>query len=319
MNTQSCFVFECWLDGKGGLSTDKNSPQNRDRPRWIHLDYSIGNAETELLALGLDPHICESLVRIDTRPRAVTTDEGVFIALRGVNSNPGSDPEDMVSLRMWIEPGRLITVRQRRIFSVQDVRATLDNNIGPHDIPSLLIAIVERLADRISDFVDAIESHLEEHETDVESGKKPQIRHQVSLLRRQTAVVRRFLAPQRDALDNLFRHSGGILNEDQAYSIREQSDRITRYVEDLDLIRERALVVQEELLNQIAQEQNARMYVLAVVTAIFLPITFITGMFGMNVAGLPGTDQAASFWLLCGVMLTISIGVLAIFRIRRWI
>ncbi|HAD08328.1 MAG TPA: zinc transporter ZntB, partial [Porticoccaceae bacterium] len=137
--------------------------------------------------------------------------------------------------------------------------------------------------------------------------------------RQKAAVVRRFLAPQRDALDNLFRHSGSLLDTDQAYAVREQSDRITRYVEDLDLMRERALVIQEELLNQIAQEQNARMYVLAVVTAVFLPVTFITGLFGMNVAGLPGTEQDISFWLVSGIMLGTGIGILAIFRMRRWI
>jgi zinc transporter len=132
------------------------------------------------------------------------------------------------------------------------------------------------------------------------------------------AVVRRFLAPQRDALDNLFRYARGLLDEEQTFAVREQADRITRYVEDLDLVRERALVVQEELLNRIAQEQNARMYVLSVVAAIFLPITFITGLFGMNVAGLPGTEATLSFWWVTGFMAIISVGVVVLFWIKRW-
>ena len=319
MTEQSCLLFSYQLDGKGGATAQQEASSDTDKPQWIHLDYSLGDAEQQLRKLGLDPQLSESLTRVNLRPRTVAADNGVMVVLRGVNSNPGADPEDMVSLRMWIEPKRLITVRQRRIFSVQDVRALLDNNRGPCDIPALVIAIIERLADRISDFVDTMESRIEEHEAEVETGNKSQIRREVSILRRQAAVVRRFLAPQRDALDNLFRHSSGLLDADLAYDVREQSDRITRYVEDLDLIRERALVVQEELLNQIAQEQNARMYVLAVVTAVFLPVTFITGLFGMNVAGLPGTDQSTSFWVVSGIMLTIGIGILMIFRLRRWI
>ena len=137
--------------------------------------------------------------------------------------------------------------------------------------------------------------------------------------RRQTAAVRRFLAPLRDALESLFRNSKGILDDERSFRIREQSDRITRYVEDLDLVRERILVVHEELLNRVAQEQNARVYLLSIVAAIFLPITFITGLFGMNVAGLPGVDDPRSFWLVAGIMTVVSAGVIVWLRLRRWL
>jgi zinc transporter len=248
----------------------------------------------------------------------MNTPDGLLVVLRGVNTNPGADPEDMVSLRMLIESDRLITVRQRRLFSVQDIHERLENGKGPHDVPSLVVTIIERIADRISDFVDDIEEKATQFEEAVETAEPTEIRKDVTALRRQTAVVRRFLAPQRDALDNLYRQARVIFDDDQTYSIREQSDRITRYVEDLDLVRERTLVIHEELMNRIAQQQNARMYVLSVVAAVFLPITFITGLFGMNVAGLPGTENAAAFWFVSGVMLAISLFVIALFRWWRW-
>jgi len=78
------------------------------------------------------------------------------------------------------------------------------------------------------------------------------------------------------AVEALHRQAGFLLNANELYQVREQSDRITRYVEDLDLVRERELVLQEELLNRISQEQNALTYLLSIVAAIFLPITFIS-------------------------------------------
>ena len=314
--TNAGYVFGLSLDGRGGaveIGAAESGPLV-----WKHFDYSLGDVESLLLSEGLEHNVAESLVRNDTRPRAVVTEAGALVVLRGVNLNPGAEPEDMVSLRMWVESGRLITVRQRRLLSVQDVRATLLEGKGPRDVPELVIALVERVADRIADFVDVIENSAAEFEDALESRKTLDVRREVTALRRQIAVVRRFLAPQRDALDNLYRQSKGTLSEDQAYSIREQSDRITRYVEDLDLVRERALVIQEELLNRIAQQQNDRMYVLSVVAAIFLPITFITGLFGMNVAGLPGTELAWAFWLVCGVMLALSVVVVVLFRLKNW-
>ena len=100
--------------------------------------------------------------------------------------------------------------------------------------------------------------------------------------------------------------------------MREQSDRITRYVEDLDLARERTIVLQEEILNRIAQEQNSRTYVLTIVAAIFLPLSFLTGVFGMNVAGLPGTTDTGAFLYLSLGMACVAIGSIICMRLKKW-
>lgn len=320
--TDSCFVFGFQLDGSGsGKAIEPGTEtisESAGLPTWYHLDYSAGDAERWMLDRGIPPQVAETLTRSDSRPRALTFGDGVLVVLRGVNSNPGAEPEDMVSLRLWIQRGRLISVRQRRLLSAQDVRATVEAGNGPVDIPDLVNTIIERVADRIGDFVDTIEERIDAYEQDVETDNPNEVRRDVTALRRQTAVVRRFLAPQRDALDSLYRHSLDILDDNQTYMVREQSDRITRYVEDLDLIRERALVIQEELMNRIAQQQNARMYVLSIVAAVFLPITFISGVFGMNVGGLPGVEETSSFWILTGVMFIISAVVMGLFWIKRW-
>ena len=89
--------------------------------------------------------------------------------------------------------------------------------------------------------------------------------------------------------------------------------------EDLDLARERTVVLQEELLSQVAQEQNTRMYVLSVVAAIFLPLTFVTGLLGMNVGGLPGLESPTGFTWSIIVMVVAAIGLLLFFRFKRWL
>lgn len=315
---RSCFVFGFALDGRGG-GTALDGPSAEHGPLWLHLDYSAGDAERWLSDLGLDANVVESLIRTDTRPRTVTTNHGTLVVLRGINTNPGADPEDMVSLRLWIERDRVITVRQRRLLAVQDIRDYLAHGHGPPDLPALVIALAERLADRIVAFVDDIEGRQVEFETAVEADDPSRLRSRVAALRRQTAVVRRFLAPQREALEALSRVTDGLLDEEGRYAVRDQSDRIVRAVEDLDLVRERALVVQEELLNRISQEQNARMYVLSIVAAIFLPITFISGVFGMNTAGLPGMDHPLAFWGVAGAMAATSVVVITVLRKKRWL
>jgi zinc transporter len=312
------FVLGWDLDGTGGGTAIGEPETPRSAQNWLHFDYSQPGVEESLLALNLPPWVVESLVRVDTRPRTAIVGNGVLVLLRGINMNPGADPEDMVSLRLWLEPDRLISVRQRRLFAVQDVSAELEQGIGPTSVPGLLLAIVEKLADRLKDFVDGIEERISEYEDLVETTRPEDIRAGISALRRQTAVVRRFISPQRDALDALYRDSAGILSQNQSFILRDQADRIARDLEDLDLVRERSLVINEELLNRIAQEQNNRMYVLSIIAAVFLPITFITGLFGMNVAGLPGVEDKSAFLIVTGVMLGTTLGTLAFLRAKRW-
>ncbi len=312
-------VFAMALDGNGGADPVGLSQAGDARPTWLHFDYSSSATEQSLIHIGLSASITESLTRPDARPRTVAMEGGVLVLLRGVNTNPGANPEDMVSVRIWLEPNRMISVRQRRLLSVQDLKAELEQGRGPRSVPELAVELIERLADRIAIFVDGIEDRAALCEADADEASPTELRATVAELRRQTAAVRRFLAPLRDALESLFRNSKGILDEDRSFRIREQSDRITRYVEDLEHVRERAMVIHEELLNRVAQEQNARVYLLSIVAAIFLPITFITGLFGMNVAGLPGVDDPRSFWLVAGIMTAVSGGVIVWLRRRRWL
>lgn len=318
LTSAECFVHGVVLNDDGSCThVDENT--DKRKPMWLHLDYSEKDCAQTLKSLNLPENVIESLVRTNTRPRTIAERGGLVIFLRAVNLNPGDDPDDMVSLRAWLEKDRLITVRQRRVFSIQDIRKELETGKGPKSIQELFITIIERLADRISEYVDDIEEKVGNFEDNIETANSSETRVQVSSLRRQAAQVRRYLAPQRDALDAFYRLSREALNEKLVFELHEQTDRIIRYVEDLDLVRERCLVLQEELMNRIAQEQNARMYMLSIVAVIFLPISFVTGLFGMNVAGLPGLEASGAFVLVAVTMIVIVVGIVVYLKTRKWL
>ena len=173
--------------------------------------------------------------------------------------------------------------------------------------------------DRVGDFIDDIEERVGDAEALMATQDHTQFRQMISTLRHQIASVRRFLAPQRDALDRLNRQPGEWLMEVDLRDLRDEADRITRYLEDLDLARERTWVLREEFLGQLAQEQNSRMYVLSVVAAIFLPLTFVTGLLGMNVGGLPGLESPRGFAGSVVIMVVAAIGLVLFFRSKKWL
>jgi zinc transporter len=323
-NTASPFLFSYLLGANGqGTALDVEAIRRwtpADGPAWLHLDVNDDNARQWVEQQSALPAIAkDALLAGDTRPRTLVTRQGLLIVLRGVNTNPAENPEDMVSVRLWIEPDRVISTRRRQLLSVLDMVDSLEAGDGPASPSALLARLVDRLADRIGDFVDSIESRLDTIEDEIGTASPNSIRLRLSPLRRQMASVRRFLAPQRDALDRLYRQPVEFIDEKDAHLMREESDRITRYLEDLELARERAVVLQEELLSHMAQEQNSRMYVLSVVAAIFLPLTFVTGLLGMNVGGLPGIDSDAGFMGSVVVMVIAAIGLLGFFRWKKWL
>ena len=318
------FVHSCILDRAGGaIDIDLKSMVQWSKDQgilWVHLDVNDDASRLWLTDVsGLDPSIVDALLADETRPRSYATANGLLVVLRGVNTNPGGDPEDMVSIRLWIEQDRIISTRRRRLLSVSDIRELLHQGDGPTTAGGFLAAMTGRLADRIGDFVDGIEDRVGEAEDNMATQDQTEFRQTVAQLRRQIASVRRFLAPQRDALDRLYRQPGKWLSDSEAQELREETDRITRYLEDLELARERTMVLREEFLGQLAQEQNSRMYVLSVVAAIFLPLTFVTGLLGMNVGGLPGLENPKGFLGSVITMIVAAAALLAFFRSKKWL
>jgi len=244
--------------------------------------------------------------------------DGLLVVLRGVNLNPGADPEDMVSIRLWLTPGRIVSTRRRRLLSVDDLREAIRQGRGPKDAGGFLVAIADRMMARAGGVVEALDDAVDRLEEEVLTTEAFHLRSRLADVRREAIGLRRYLSPQRDAMARLQVEPTPLLDDLDRLRLRELADRVTRHVEDLDAARERAAVTQEELASRLAEQLNQRMYVLAIVAALFLPLGFVTGLLGINVAGIPGAENPHAFTEV-GVMLGIlGAGVLAILKWRRW-
>lgn len=323
-NHQNSFHRSFKLTGDGGAeSLDLATAGDlieADEVVWVNLDVNENDARAWLSDISkIEASIVDGLLADETRPYTHFTDNGLLIVLRGVNTNPGNDPADMVSVRIWIDSKSIITTNRRRLLSLEDIQRALERGTGPKTSGQFLTSLIERLADRIGEFVGSIEDEMLDCENNLSTDDPQTTRKTLGLLRRQIASVRRFLAPQRDALDRLYRAPCSWLSESDIQYMREETDRITRYLEDLDLARERAVVLQEEFQSKLSEQQNTRMYVLSLVAAIFLPLTFITGLLGMNVGGLPGLENPSGFWVSIGIMVVATILLILIFRHKKWL
>jgi zinc transporter len=314
------------MDGKGGgqdltwEQLELPRPADAD-PLWVHIDYTSKRARQWLSSQrGADANVCGALLSEDTRPGVREHEDGLLVNMRGVNLNPGSDPEDMVSVRLWLGNKLIVSTRRRRVLAARSLYDELKTGHGPKTPGEFLVMLVERLEEDIGPAVDQLDESLDIAEEAFQNRSRDSsgYRGEFSRLRREAAHLRRYLAPQRVALEEMARRPNPLLSPSNCLRLRDESDKLTRYLEDIELIRERSMVAQEELLSELALEQNSRIYVLSIVAAVFLPLSFLTGLMGMNVAGLPGTENPLAFGIIVGLTLACAAGILTIFKLKKW-
>jgi zinc transporter len=311
------------LDGAGGGRAVDFEGVRRWRPGdgllWVHMDLTVpATARWMEKEGGLDPLVAEALLQVETRPRGVALRDGLLIVLRGVNLNPGADPEDMVSMRMWLTPERIVTTRRRRLLSVDDTRQAIAEGRGPVTPGDFLVTMADRMMERAAHVVGDVDEAVDRLEEEVLATESHRLRSALAGVRREAIGLRRYLAPQREALTRLCAEPHPLLTDMDRLRLREVADAVTRNVEDLDAARERAAVVHEELASRLAEQMNQRMYVLSVVAALFLPLGFVTGLLGINVGGIPGVDNPRAFLDVTAMLAVLGAGVLAVFKWRRW-
>lgn len=312
------------FDGKGGaepLTGDAISHQLKDDAlAWVHLDASHPETQSwlEQEIAYLDPFIIEALLEEETRPRMTQIENGVLVILRGVNLNENADPEDMVSIRLWVDDHRIISLRRRKLKAVHDLEDKLKAGNGPKNAGEFLCMLTEGLFDRMEPVLATLDDQTDDIEEAILDEPDSALRESIVDVRRQAIMFRRYMAPQRDAISQLRMCDAPFLTDRHKRQLQEVLNQVTRYVEDLDAIRERSQIVKDELANSIADRLNKNMYVLSVIAAIFLPLGFLTGLLGVNIGGIPGTDNPNAFWLFSAMMLALVIAQIVLFKKLKW-
>ncbi len=316
-------VHNLELDGKGGAISLPAADLPKTIPeqgcRWVHLDCSEEEGYAWLSSLeGIPETAVEALFAEETRPRAVRMGKGLLLTLRGVNLNPESNPSDMVALRIWVTPHFIVSSRRRKLLSVQDVVRDFANHEGPVNTADIIATLTETLTGRMSKVIIDLEDELADLEESIGEGIESGQRDSLVLRRLETIRLRRFLVPQKEAINKLSQEAVSWMSIEQIAQVQEAANDITRYVEGLESLRERCLLMQEEFANLQAEKMNARMYVLSILSGIFLPLGFLTGLFGINIGGMPGTENMDAFWLFCIALVILGGGQFILMRRSRW-
>jgi magnesium transporter len=184
---------------------------------------------------------------------------------------------------------------------------------------ALFHRIVDAMVDHYRPSMDALEARVDKLEEEAYAGRDAMVRR-VMRLRRELSAARRVLIPQRDAIGRLARREFPAISDEMSYRFRDVYDHVVRVTEETLLFQDRVTGILEVHLAAVSNRLNQVMKVLTVMSTIFLPLTVLTGMWGMNVPlpTFPGTPEE-QFWWVAGVMAALSISMLVVFKRNRWL
>jgi zinc transporter len=277
-----------------------------EEPLWLHFNVLDNRARRYLEKLpDLDEEDRAMLLGSETRIQARVLDDGFIVILGDLHHDFNLDPEAFGTIRVYVSRRQIVTCRRQRVRSVDRVRREVEttrDDRSPLDVFALLldeivegfVALATDLGERVENLQDRI---LAGHASE-QSGELAQIRHVVARFRRHVLANRTMLQP-------LLRRiaSTADAQREQLHAVLEQLEATAQ---DMDLIMERSRLLQEEITSRLGEATNRNLYLLSIVTTALLPITLITGVFGMNVGGLPFLESKHGFfWVMCLMTVTL--------------
>ena len=302
------------------LGLDEAAAEKEPGFLWIHLE---GKDESDLAFLKAQSEIPEvavgALAATETRPRCDRIDEAAILNLRGPGDLDPGDSDRLVSIRLWVTHCKAVSLSRRKLSALPNVVGLMEAG-SIHDSGDLVAAFARAISKQLDPEVAALGDTLDEVESQLDEARNLYpLRRTITSVRSDAIGFRRFVAPDRDALRTLVDLDFDWLAEDDRLHIVDAADRFARMAEELEAVRERAALLHEQITDLRAEQIDQRSLIIAVVAFIFLPLTFITGLLGMNVQGIPYANAPWAFWGIVGFCVLVALGVLAWFVWRRWL
>ncbi|MDR2518067.1 MAG: magnesium/cobalt transporter CorA [Spirochaetaceae bacterium] len=306
--------------------------QNTGGLTWILVNKAESGPEINALAdtFGIHPLTVEDILDPEQRPKAEEFDTYLFINMKAAAFPPnaaaetkttGAEPEfDQISLIMTKDT--VITFQQAGGFSFESIERRILNNMGRirrMGTDYLGYVIMDMVADTFFQALDRLETRLEDFEDRALDENDPSLISDLQQVKQALLRTRRVIWPLRESVAMLLRLDSNLIRDDLAPFLKDLHDNVMQALETVETYREVLAGVMEVNLSALSNRMNKVMKVLTIISTIFIPLTFIAGVYGMNFTYMPELDSPYAYPLIWGIMTVIAAGMLIFFKRRRWI
>ncbi|HKP00358.1 MAG TPA: magnesium/cobalt transporter CorA [Nitrospiraceae bacterium] len=305
------------------LSVDELTPPADESVTWVNVS---GVHRTDILEsfgkqFQLHSLLLEDIANTDQRPKLDDYETCLFLVLKMLSV---TDRQDIVVEQVSLVFGRnfVLSFQENGTDVFTSVRDRLRGGKGrlrQSGSDYLFYALVDAIVDQYFAVVEVLGEKIEELQDLVVSDPKPETLHKIHALKRQLLFLRRAVWPLREVTNNLSRSECPFLQESTKVFFRDVYDHVVQIVDTIETLREMVSASLDIYLSSISYRLNAVMKVLTIITTIFMPLTFIVGIYGMNFEHMPELKWEWGYPLVVGVMVMIAIAMLGFFIRKRWI
>jgi magnesium transporter len=255
-------------------------------------------------------------------PKIEAYDGYLYAILHGIDFQAVGNVFGTHDIDFFIGPTYLVTVHNGQSRSIKEMQENAARNpkvLGEGPV-SLFHRIVDMMVDHYRPEVQKLEDRIDDLEAEVLDRPSPELMRSILAEKRRVAGLRRIVTPQRDVIARLARRDFVDISTDMSFRFRDVYDHLQRLADDSSMFQDRITGILDAYLTNVSNKMNEVMKLLTLVATVFMPLTLVSGIYGMNVhlPEFPGGD-GVQFWWLAGIMLGVIVLMLAVFRRNRWL
>lgn len=255
------------------------------------------------------------------RPKLEEHGDHLFLVMRGLDTARHRLAEQLhtIQLACFLTRTGLVTIRSASLESVEGLRERLERGLPQAGPDGLLHAILDDLVDRYGPHVEEWETEMDHLLREALDRPRQRVMEHILAIRKHMLLLRRLAFDQREILSLLTRERGGLIQPRWQPYYRDVLDHLTSLVEVSETLRDSVGIAVDVYLNSVNNRLNEVMKILTVISSIMLPLSLITGIYGMNFDRMPGTHHPWGFFVALGGMALVAAGMLVYFKRSRWL
>ena len=284
---------------------------------WIHFEKPSKNLQLQLSKkLSIPKSVRSILFAEEVRSRCIKIEGGYILIIHGVQPSTMEENSDFPTLRFWVTKNGILSISTGKIQSVYNLHSMLREMSDPEpNYIDCLTHLLENIIFYLEESLYQLDEKLNKVESNFEYTEEATLN--IMPIRQDIIYLRRYIFPQRDALIN-FSNKFDLASDNTKIFLKELSDGMQKQVEAIEMLRERAIIIQDNITNQIGEIANRRMYLLTIIMLIFTPAFFIVSLFSMYLP-IPGMNSRITWWAVDFTIVIVSYGLYKLFKIKKWL
>ena len=296
---------------------------DKDDVDWYDIR---GLHDTQLIeelgaSCNIHPIILEDIVDIHVRPKFDEFDNGLFILVKALTFDPEEIKVHSEHVALLLNQGLLISFQETDSDLFEQIRSRIKESRGrirTRKSDYLLFTILDLIIDNYLFIIDQFEDAIDKLESDLMKRNVNEVRGKIHLFRKSLLTVRKSISPIRESIGRISKSENNLIEKSTEIFLRDLYDHTIQIADILDTQRDTLNGLQDLRISDMSLKMNQVMQLLTMVTAVFVPLSFLAGVYGMNFKNMPELESQNGYYIVLSVMAFLFISSIAFFKYRKW-